>query len=1330
METVQVPSEEVKRTVKMENKSPYFKNAKKTYCLVCRTQYLKHEAQEHLHGMLHHRELEAVLGKASFHECQACKASAMGLNEYAQHISTTQHKAKLKILMCKNIKPPSLEKTLSSETMTMLLERNKKLKTKEKKAMKKKRKKRKQMAGQKRVELNRKSKMMSKVVKQGNSKHPIAKIPQQLQQAHIIGSNSAVYQNKENKALLMQRPLKSESVRMDQFNQSGYQMGHFSNTGYNTLERKNIGGSIETNAASANMQGQSTSRYNSYWPDDSSAGVDFTMDYYPHTEAFTFDNGDKRCPQTSYLEQKQAAPFGNTDKGRPVIAATVGEVDVSVMIRQVRRALGVREPCRADREARRKNAEKQVNLTNQSTAQQTGSVTVQPAGASVRSSTKETTPHTSTSASTSWQSPHVTITGPAPHSGIHPTSNISTLKMTQGSTQQSNAWDSGLQAGTVFPSTSRDLNPSNTQKVRIAHKPHRTAQRDKETGLNHSLQKLLSMSGIRSKPDWRTIYESSKRNKKTNESIPRFGAELSSSSSNSETFLQSEDNALPLSQGFHWESIPDCHPVPHLSPPPQESVNNDSHTETEQSSRMQEPLEESALAQEGRRSHSGPTVPVKVEQNMEHRENGETSSARRRSCNVTRADEVSDEEPNVKKKKKSDKDQDQLDQLYAVSLKEEQLNHMLHDVDKSIIQARNALQTFMLLREKYITEINSLRAKRIQILQGMQEGYSGVSPAEEKATTSSFGAIPSSLPSCSAYPSFSHQPLPHQVSSISQPHPVPAASIKQEMHQKALDELASQVPQNQLMPMVPSAPTPAAPIPPAKQLPAECTAPANVPPSVESSVSKVIESGETQTEDKNGPERAAETSVSTDKNRSTPASDEDTGNESDNSVELMEPSNQEVINIDESDNEGSAEAAQNVPVQQELPQNSVSVDFSSAGTQTSQQKEDEKKVLVPDVSAKDGNVPSGSGNAVEDEEPSVGEFSSHTGPVHGLQVHEGLLYTCSGDNTARAYNLVTRECQSVFDGHTNKVNCLLVASYQNNLPRLYTGSSDQTIRCFSIRSKKCLEQISLPDRVLCLHIGWNILYAGLANGSVTSFDLKTLKELDVFECHGPRGVSCLATAQEGARRVLLVGSYDSTISVRDARSGLLLRSLQGHTKTVLCMKVVNDLVFSGSSDTSVHAHNIHTGELVRIYKGHGHAVTSIAILGKVMVTACLDKLVRVYELQSHDRLQVYGGHSDMVMCMAIHKSLIYTGCYDGSVQAVKLNLMKNFRCWWQNCSLIFGMAEHLVQHLVHDHTNPNLQTVKCRWKGCSAFFGTQQSVCQELPEHIQSHVDRDSEVQP
>ncbi|XP_058017986.1 zinc finger protein 106 isoform X2 [Ahaetulla prasina] len=364
----------------------------------------------------------------------------------------------------------------------------------------------------------------------------------------------------------------------------------------------------------------------------------------------------------------------------------------------------------------------------------------------------------------------------------------------------------------------------------------------------------------------------------------------------------------------------------------------------------------------------------------------------------------------------------------------------------------------------------------------------------------------------------------------------------------------------------------------------------------------------------------------------------------------------------------------------------------------------------------------------EDEDPTEGIFEGHSASVNAIQIFGNVLYTCSADKTVRAYNLVNRKCVGVFEGHASKVNCLLIIQTTGKNAALYSGSSDHNINCYNVKTRERIDQFKLDDRVLCLHSRWRILYAGLANGNVVTFNIKNNRQLDTFECHGPRAISCLATAQEGARRLLIVGSYDCTISVRDARNGLLLRTLEGHSKTVLCMKVVNDLVFSGSSDQSVHAHNIHTGELVRIYKGHNHAVTVVNILGKVMVTACLDKCVRVYELQSHDRLQVYGGHSDMIMCMTIHKSMIYTGCYDGSIQAVRLNLMQNYRCWWHGCSLIFGVVDHLKQHLLNDHTNPNFQTLKCRWKNCDAFFTSRKSSKQDAVGHIEKHAEDDSKI--
>lgn len=90
-------------------------------------------------------------------------------------------------------------------------------------------------------------------------------------------------------------------------------------------------------------------------------------------------------------------------------------------------------------------------------------------------------------------------------------------------------------------------------------------------------------------------------------------------------------------------------------------------------------------------------------------------------------------------------------------------------------------------------------------------------------------------------------------------------------------------------------------------------------------------------------EPAAEKPISTyiperHQNASAAAPGNDGGNESDDSVKMIEPSNP-VIHIVESDNE---EPVLNVPVHQEPRQMSVSAETSSSSTQTIQQKEAEK----------------------------------------------------------------------------------------------------------------------------------------------------------------------------------------------------------------------------------------------------------------------------------------------------------------------------------------------------------------------------------------------------
>ncbi|XP_054474916.1 zinc finger protein 106 [Anoplopoma fimbria] len=1381
---------------KSNNAKPYHK-AKKVYCILCRRFYLKHEAHDHMHSMLHHRELETVLGKDSFHECQACKASSMGLNEFAQHISTAQHKTKLKSLMMKNVKAVSLCKTLSKETMGRIIERNKTLKKEEKKAVKKKKKKLKQVAGQQRSEMQQGARnnnmAVSNVAKLAKSNQVNMRMLHQ--ETYQQGRNNAVVQNKENKVSSLQRSLHQRESTREQSTQSAQQLRYDDNYSVKIESSDRlVRRPYKTQGGATNKPKQkswSTVTQNDYYNKQDDG--EFTSDHLPHNGAIIFGQDQKESQASSQPAQESSAQPATANG--TANAAPIRDVDVSAMLRQIRRALGVREPCRADREARKQNSEAGVRMADHSTTKQAEDDKEQPASGSFRKYTKKATPNVTSAAATSVQSSQVNSPALASQYGVchsditPPKPKQTTLNMTQGMTQSMFAGDSNRQSNSreresqepldsqtstsQSPTTSSEPNLNISQKVRIAHKSAKVQAR-KEAGLKPIINKMLSSSGAKNKSSWREMYEERKRKKQERDKgMPRFGIVLANPLSDKDSSTQAKDNDASLSEGFHWESFTDSPSGAHgtlLPPPPQNTTSNDSHTETQSESQMQEPLEQPGAAQEGYSNQTAEAVSVKQEWNLED-ENGDVranSIVSKRKRNAY--DGISDMEPSGRKKKtKSNNDKDQMDQLLAVSLREDELSHSLQDLDKTLVQARNALQAaytevqrLLILRQQFTAEVNNLRTQRIEILQGMQGGYTGA----EKARTSSAGSPATVHPRLSPLPSLafptstSQQPSPINPACSISPLALPTMPVKQEIFKPTTAGQSSQFaktiscnsdthfPPSLLLPS-PCLAAPTTAVTSHKQLKQECSAFESTNSFPESSTlqeTATLVRGETPSADSDSVEEtggnlcieqvkekepAAEKPVSSvvpqrGQITSSAAPDDDGGNESDASVEMVEPRNLVVIDIDESDNED----APNVPIHQEPPQKSVSVEFNSSSTQTFQQRGVERKIQPATVPVKDTKVALACVDVVEDEEPSVGAFLNHTGPVHGLQVHEGQLYTCSGDNTARAYSLKTRGCEAVFEGHTNKVNCLLVSAFLNMPPRLYTGSSDQTIRCYSIKTKRCLDQISLTDRVLCLHVAWNILYAGLANGSVASYDLKTLKHLDVFECHGPRGVSCLGTAQEGARRVLLVGSYDSSISVRDAKSGLLLRALQGHTKTVLCMKVVNDLVFSGSSDTSVHAHNIHTGELVRIYKGHDHAVTSIVILGKVMVTACLDKLVRVYELQSHDRLQVYGGHSDMVMCMAVHRSVVYTGCYDGTVQAVTLNLMKNYRCWWQNCTLIFGMAEHLLQHLVRDHSNQNLQTAKCRWKGCSTFFGTQQSVQQKLPEHMQNHVKNDSEVQP
>ncbi|RVE56877.1 hypothetical protein OJAV_G00210690 [Oryzias javanicus] len=939
----------------------------------------------------------------------------------------------------------------------------------------------------------------------------------------------------------------------------------------------------------------------------------------------------------------------------------------------------------------------------------------------------------------------------------------------------------------------------------------RKREADRDSGLKPTVRQLLNGSGSRRCVNWEQLYDELRKKQDKGKGMPRFGIEMVP---NEQDYPRQEEEALL--EGFDWDLVTDFFSqgptrkrsvsesslapstfsllAPHSSEDPQQGAAAPPQQQRPAAHKQPDTLMSASVKVLQRSESAGGDSSSGTEQC-----DGQGSGKRRRPATDGQSAEASCVEHNSKRRKvKSKKERQQIDQLLSVSLREEELSRSLQTLDSDLIQARSVLeaaymevQRLILLKQQITAEMSMLRNTRIDLLKGMQgTSEEPLKIKEEKSDTPLDGSAAPTL----HLPAGGASPPPPSLQSIS-------VVIKAEpqspvmVSQPGLEDRGA--------PFIPLQETAARPesssenssgcrdqaassvliqgtIHPStiKLSPscrgsgegtaADCPSALNTPPhhpeqksgarvrklKKKKSLKKAAAGAKRpESSDSEGDEEACRprwmrlrrraSAGSQSSSCSLPADDR----EGSRALRLMSP----VINVqkvdpclykhDEQENPDSIESMEVSPACHTQPPaspprpsirgpepQSLACSQVSSTSDMDLCKSSESDLPSFIVYAKNSSVLSDHGG---DEGPTEGVFEGHQEAVNGLQIHDGLLYTCSSDRTVRVFDLVSRQCVAVMEGHASKVTCLLVSAAPSLPHRLYSGSSDQTIRSYSLKTRELEQQFILPDRVLCLHSCWELLYAGLANGSVVTFNLKTNKQMDVWDCHGPRGVSCLTTSQQGACRLLLVGSYDSSISVRDARSGLLIRMLLGHVKSVLCIQVVGDLVFSGSSDHCVRAHSISTGQLLQVYRGHSHAVTVVSILGGVMVTACLDKLVRVFDLQSQEQRQVYGGHRDMVLCMNVYKNMIYTGCYDGSVHAVRLNLSHSFTCRWQGCALAFGVMEHLQQHLisVHARASGGVQTVRCRWNDCEDVVCVRSST-QTLLLHMRKHAEEDMDVQP
>ncbi|KAL0318395.1 UNVERIFIED_CONTAM: protein JINGUBANG [Sesamum angustifolium] len=165
-----------------------------------------------------------------------------------------------------------------------------------------------------------------------------------------------------------------------------------------------------------------------------------------------------------------------------------------------------------------------------------------------------------------------------------------------------------------------------------------------------------------------------------------------------------------------------------------------------------------------------------------------------------------------------------------------------------------------------------------------------------------------------------------------------------------------------------------------------------------------------------------------------------------------------------------------------------------------------------------------------------------------LSTDEMLLYSVSWDRTLKVWRTTDFKClESIANAHDDAINAIALSD--DGL--VYTASSDTRIRVWSRQES----------------------------------DSKTHSLVNTLEKHDS-GVNALALTGDGM--VLYSGGSDGSILVWRIEGGgrmAAVGALRGHSKSILCLDVVVELLFSGSADKTV-----------RIWRGVGRSYYCLAVL--------------------------------------------------------------------------------------------------------------------------------------
>eukprot|EP00049_Salpingoeca_infusionum_P013493 m.251946 g.251946 ORF g.251946 m.251946 type:complete len:592 (+) comp15464_c0_seq2:277-2052(+) len=240
----------------------------------------------------------------------------------------------------------------------------------------------------------------------------------------------------------------------------------------------------------------------------------------------------------------------------------------------------------------------------------------------------------------------------------------------------------------------------------------------------------------------------------------------------------------------------------------------------------------------------------------------------------------------------------------------------------------------------------------------------------------------------------------------------------------------------------------------------------------------------------------------------------------------------------------------------------------------------------------------------------------------------------------------TFKSKGLFRGHQGPIWALAVSPDE----RVFTGSSDETIKCWDVSSFACLSTIECKQGVvhcLCISVDGSLLFVGTSSGKILCYNTSTFQQTAVVNV-GESIISCLAVDENH----LYFGSF-GIIKALDLAQELKQAATTpelNHWVRDLKLQIKQQLLYSASG-VNVNVWRAGSLQPLKEFKTEFGSVRSLCTTFNLLITGTHNQNIHIYDMESAEHQGKLVGHLSAVLAMTHSPGgqFLFCGGGDGSI---------------------------------------------------------------------------------